>query len=146
MARLLRAFALALMLLAGAPALAADDSELHSFAVLLGLEEVDEFVAAVESIREHGELPEDFLRKREARDRGWWPGRDLCEVARGATIGGDRFQNRERRLPEARGRRWYEADLDFDCGRRGPRRLLFSNDGLIYVTLDHYETFYEVPR
>jgi guanyl-specific ribonuclease Sa len=61
-------------------------------------------------------------------------------------IGGDRFGNRERRLPEARGRSWREADIDSTCGRRGARRLVFSSDGLIEVTVDHYETFEEVPR
>ncbi len=135
---------LGLWLIGGAAA--ADAESLQSFAVLLGLEEVDEFVAAVETIRATGDLPDDFLTKGEARDEGWRPGHDLCRYVPGATIGGSRFQNRERRLPDAPGRRWKEADLDFDCGRRGARRLVFSNDGLVYVTLDHYESFYEVPR
>lgn len=93
-----------------------------------------------------GSLPARYVTKREAEALGWRPGDDLCRVARGRVIGGDRFHNRERRLPEARGRSWREADLDFDCGRRGARRLVFSSDGLIFVTLDHYESFREVPR
>jgi guanyl-specific ribonuclease Sa len=44
------------------------------------------------------------------------------------------------------GRHWQEADLDYACGRRGAKRLVFSSDGLIYVTLDHYQTFRQVPK
>jgi guanyl-specific ribonuclease Sa len=54
--------------------------------------------------------------------------------------------NREGRLPAAAGRRWTEADLDYGCGRRNAKRLVFSSDRLIFVTVDHYETFREVPR
>jgi len=63
----------------------------------------------------------------------------------GKSIGGDRFGNREGRLPEASRRSWKEADLDFKGGKRGAKRLLFSNDGLRLVTVDHYKTFSEVP-
>jgi guanyl-specific ribonuclease Sa len=70
----------------------------------------------------------------------------LCRAAPDKAIGGDRFGNREGRLPTARGRVWYEADLDFNCGKRGAKRLLWSSDGLIYVTTDHYQTFREVPK
>lgn len=125
---------------------AAAGNALDDFARLLGFARPGDFVATVESLREDRWLPDWYLRKGEARDLGWQPGSDLCDVAPEGVIGGDRFQNREGRLPDRPGRRWYEADLDFACGRRGPKRLVFSNDGLIYVTLDHYETFIEVPR
>lgn len=143
--RLLRRVALLAIVLAGAgPGMASD--ALDAFAGLLGFKAPAEFVATVESLRETGDLPEWYLQKREARDLGWRPGSDLCDVAPDGVIGGDRFQNREGRLPDRPGRRWYEADLDFACGRRGAKRLVFSNDGLIYVTLDHYESFIEVPK
>ncbi|MBM3651122.1 MAG: ribonuclease, partial [Alphaproteobacteria bacterium] len=64
----------------------------------------------------------------------------------GRTIGGDPFFNREKRLPEKAGRRWFEADLDAQCARRGAHRLVFSGDGLVFVTTDHYRTFLEVPK
>lgn len=119
---------------------------LQALATNLGLAEPSAFVATVESVRATGRLPSDYVRKAEARDLGWRPGSDLCDSAPDRAIGGDRFQNREGRLPDAPGRQWFEADLDFDCGRRGAKRLVFSNDGLIFVTTDHYESFIEVPE
>ncbi|MCH5717378.1 ribonuclease domain-containing protein [Niabella hibiscisoli] len=59
----------------------------------------------------------------------------------GRAIGGDVFSNREGGLPSAEKRKWFEADLNYKCGRRNADRLLYSNDGLVYVTYDHYKTF-----
>lgn len=123
----------------------ADGETLRSLALLLGLENRDGFAETVTTLHREGDLPAYYLTKDEARDLGWRPGDDLCRVAPGRVIGGDRFGNREGRLPDRPGRRWHEADLDFACGRRGARRLVYSDDGLVFVTLDHYETFYEVP-
>jgi len=132
-----------LALLAG-PLCAAD---LRGFAREMRLNDIDGFVATVEAIRNTGRLPTDrYLDKDDAERLGWRPGGDLCRVAPGKAIGGDRFSNREKRLPEAAGRRWTEADLDFACGRRNAKRLVFSSDRLIYVTVDHYSTFREVPK
>lgn len=90
----------------------------------------------------YGELPPNFLTKSEATALGWDSGRgNLWEVAPGAAIGGDVFGNREQRLPGETGRRWYECDIDYDGGYRGAKRIVFSSDGLIYYTEDHYETF-----
>jgi len=137
-----------LLLLVGLlPALAsADEMSLRAFAQNLGLRDLDGFVDAVTAIREGGSLPERWITKREAERLGWRPGRNLCDVADDVAIGGDRFGNREGRLPSRKGRRWTEADLDFDCGRRGAKRLVFSNDRLIFVTVDHYDSFHEVPE
>jgi hypothetical protein len=134
-----------LVLCLAAPALA-DDTALHAFAQRLGLRDIQGFVSAVEGIRETGRLPQRWITKEEAEELGWRPGEDLCDSAPGSSIGGDRFGNRERRLPDRPGRRWHEADLDFACGRRGARRLVWSSDGLIYVTIDHYDSFVPVPR
>lgn len=94
----------------------------------------------------NGSLPRQFVTKRQARALGWKPGTDLWSYPElyGKSLGGDVFQNRERKLP-GKGRIWREADLDFKGGRRGPKRLIFSRDGLRYVTVDHYSTFREVP-
>lgn len=91
-------------------------------------------------------LPPQFVTKREARRRGWQPGTDLWSSPEllGMSLGGDVFRNRERKLPDGR-RVWREVDLDYKGGRRGPKRLMFSNDGLRHVTVDHYSTFREVP-
>jgi hypothetical protein len=124
---------------------AGGEAEVAAFARQLRLRDVDGFAEAVAAVRATGRLPRRYVTKDEAEDLGWRPGSDLCDSAPGSSIGGDRFGNRERRLPQARGRRWFEADLDFACGRRGAKRLVWSSDGLVYVTTDHYETFREVP-
>ena len=90
------------------------------------------------------QLPGKFITKRQAQQTGWRPGRDLWTVPtlRFKSIGGDHFGNREGRLPRGD---WREADLDYQGGHRGTKRLLFSRDGLRRVTVDHYQTFVEVP-
>jgi ribonuclease T1 len=92
-------------------------------------------------------LPPKFVTKSLAKKKGWRPGRDLWSYnqLKGMSIGGDFFNNREKQLP-ARGKTWHEADLDYKGGHRGVKRLLYSNDGLRMVTVDHYNTFTEVPR
>lgn len=91
----------------------------------------------------YGHLPSNFIKKEDAEDAGWkTEGLDLDEACPGKSIGGDRFSNREKRLPTARGRTWYECDIDYRGGRsRGAKRIVYSNDGLIYYTGDHYRTF-----
>ena len=138
-------WALILCVLLAASA-AADESRLRAFAREVGLADAGGFVETIESLDRTGRLPPRYAAKKEAEALGWKPGSDLCRVAPGRAIGGDRFGNREKRLPEASGRRWYEADLDFACGRRGAKRLVYSSDGLRFVTVDHYESFREVPR
>lgn len=63
---------------------------------------------------------------------------------RGKSLGGDRFGNYAKKLPDGR-RKWREADLDYRGGRRDPKRLIFSTDGLRVVTVDHYQIFREIP-
>ncbi len=89
----------------------------------------------------YGRLPENFITKDEARKLGW-DGGGLESFAPGMCIGGDRFGNREGLLPDAPGRTWTECDIDTQ-GRssRGAKRIVFSNDGLVYYTHDHYESF-----
>ena len=90
----------------------------------------------------YGTLPDNFITKGEAFALGWEPREgNLWEVAPGMSIGGDRFGNRERRLPEKAGRQYYECDVNYQGGFRGPERIVYSNDGLVFYTPDHYETF-----
>ena len=89
----------------------------------------------------YGELPSNFITKNEARELGW-EGGSVQRYKEGAAIGGDKFGNREGILPKANGRQYYECDIDTDGkNSRGAKRIVFSNDGLIYYTEDHYETF-----
>lgn len=89
-------------------------------------------------------LPDKFVTKAQARKAGWRPGRDLWSVKalKGSSMGGDRFGNFEGRLPKGQ---WREADLDYQGGKRGGKRLVFSKNGKRFVSVDHYETFTEVP-
>ena len=92
-------------------------------------------------LRTYGELPDNYITKDEARDLGWTGG-SLENYAPGKCIGGDRFGNREGLLPEADGRTWTECDIDtLGANSRGAERIVYSNDGLIYYTDDHYESF-----
>ena len=118
--------------------------ELSAFAERLGLRDVGGFVETVQSLRESGRLPPRYVTKAEAQARGWHGG-GLCGVWPDHVIGGDRFNNFGGQLPGNPGRVYREADLDADCRGRGPKRLIFSNDGLIFVTVDHYNTFTPVP-
>lgn len=89
----------------------------------------------------YGHLPDNFISKKEAQDLGW-PGGSLEPYAPGMCIGGSRFGNYEGLLPDAEGRRWTECDIDtLGAKSRGAKRIVFSNDGLVYYTADHYESF-----
>ena len=90
----------------------------------------------------YGELPPNFIRKEDAKALGWdSEDGNLWDVTEEMSIGGDRFGNREGPLPEADGRMWYECDVNYAGGFRGAERIVYSNDGLIYYTADHYESF-----
>lgn len=92
-------------------------------------------------IHTYGHLPGNFVTKEEARAAGW-EGGGLDDVLPGMCIGGDRFGNREGLLPEAKGRSWTECDVNtLHAKSRGAERIVFSNDGLIYYTGDHYDSF-----
>ncbi len=94
-------------------------------------------------IYKFGGLPRNFITKKEALALGWdAKGGNLWQVTDKKSIGGDRFSNREKKLPSADGRKWFECDIGYRGGRRGAQRIVFSNDGLIYYTPDHYENFY----
>lgn len=92
-------------------------------------------------IHTYGCLPENFITKKEAEDLGWTGG-SVQKYKKGAAIGGSVFGNYEGLLPKKKGRTYYECDIDTNGkSSRGAKRIIFSNDGLIYYTDDHYETF-----
>ncbi|MBR0386110.1 MAG: ribonuclease, partial [Erysipelotrichaceae bacterium] len=92
-------------------------------------------------IHTYGHLPGNFVTKSEARKAGWTNG-SVQKYLPGKAIGGDVFSNREGYLPDKKGRVYYECDIDTDGKKsRGSKRIIYSNDGLIYYTPDHYETF-----
>ena len=92
-------------------------------------------------IHQYGELPQNFITKAEAQKLGWTGG-SLEKYAPGKCIGGDNFGNYEGLLPKKSGRKYTECDIDtLGASSRGAKRIVFSNDGLIYYTDDHYATF-----
>ncbi|MCF0146682.1 MAG: ribonuclease [Eubacterium sp.] len=93
-------------------------------------------------IHKFGKLPSNYITKDEAKALGWNSKEgNLWDVAPGKSIGGDYFGNREGLLPEKEGRDYYECDVNYKGGYRSSERIIYSNDGLIYYTEDHYETF-----
>ena len=90
----------------------------------------------------YGHLPDNYVTKREAQDMGWTGGGVERYTGEGTAIGGSRFGNYEGLLPEAKGRSYTECDIGTVGGSsRGAKRIVFSNDGLIYYTEDHYQSF-----
>lgn len=127
----------ALMFAACAPATVVDaeESDAGSGVLLTSKDEVAAY------IRDNGCLPDNFITKAEARELGW-NGGSLEPYAPGMCIGGDRFGNYEGLLPEKGGRTYYECDIDtLGAETRGAKRIVYSSDGLIYYTEDHYESF-----
>ena len=89
----------------------------------------------------YGHLPSNFITKKDAEKLGWQGG-SLEPYAPGKCIGGSHFGNYEGILPEKEGRTYTECDIDtLGADKRGAKRIVFSNDGLIYYTEDHYESF-----
>ena len=83
--------------------------------------------------------------KKIAKRSKWKPDKgNLADVLPGKMIGGDEYINDQGKLPAANNRPWYEADFNYHGGFRNDCRILYSNDGLIFVTYDHYKTFYEI--
>lgn len=121
--------------------LATDPQALAAFAERSGLRDVSGFVGTVQNLRATGHLPPRFVTKEEAAAHGWHGG-GLCTIWPGHAIGGDLFTNAGHPLPR---RIYREADLDETCSSRGPKRLIFSDDGAIWLTPDHYRHFISVP-
>ncbi|MGN0424997.1 MAG: ribonuclease domain-containing protein [Acetatifactor sp.] len=110
-------------------------AHLDEYGTYTGKEDVAEY------LHTYNNLPENFITKKEAEELGWTGG-SLEEYAPGMCIGGDRFGNYEKLLPVKKGRIYYECDIDtLGAKKRGTKRIVYSNDGLIYYTEDHYESF-----
>ncbi len=107
---------------------------------------INTFDGVANYLRQHdGQLPCNYITKKQAERLGWESSKgNLTEVAPGKSIGGDTFSNREGLLPKASGRKWHEADINYTSGFRGADRILYSSDGLIYKTTDHYQSFQQI--
>ena len=106
-----------------------------------GFDGADVYIACL------GKLPDYYVSKFDAKEAHWNSKKgNLSTVLPGKMIGGDRYKNADKKLPDDLGRIWYEADIDYEQGYRNDSRILYSNDGLIFATYDHYHTFYEVQQ
>ena len=95
-------------------------------------------------LRNYGVLPANYISEADLRALGWDNGDSPAKYVQGkmATMGD--YQNKNGHLPQTPGRVWYEADINYYSGKRNGHRIVWSNDGLIFVTYDHYRTFIEV--
>lgn len=105
--------------------------------------EIDELTSeevVIPFVKQNGTLPSYYLTKSEAKKKGWIPSQgNLCEVLPGQAIGGDRFSNREGKLPK--GEQYFEADVNYNCGNRGADRIVFTKKGEVWLTHNHYKSF-----
>ncbi|WP_228464846.1 ribonuclease domain-containing protein [Chryseobacterium antibioticum] len=91
-------------------------------------------------VKQNHRLPDYYITKNEAKQLGWNPGKgNLCDVLPGKAIGGDKFSNREKRLPGDE--KYYEADVNYSCGNRNADRIIFTKNGDVYLTKNHYKSF-----
>ncbi len=96
-------------------------------------------------LKYNGKLPEYYISKTNAKKLGWNKNhKKLSDIAPGFMMYGGVYQNVDGHLPEKPNRIWYEADIDYSTGRRNSKRIVFSNDRLIFVTYNHYRTFIEI--
>ena len=107
----------------------------------LGMDGADAYIVRF------GRLPNYYVSFEEAEDAGWRSKKgNLNKVLPGKMIGGAIYKNKDGKLPRSSGRVWYEADINYDGGYRNRQRILYSNDGLMFVSYDHYQTFYEITN
>ena len=104
------------------------------------IDELTEERKVIDYVKANKQLPDYYLTKSEARNQGWIASKgNLCDVLPGRAIGGDKFSNREKTLPK--GEQYFEADVNYNCGNRNADRIVFTKNGDVYLTKDHYRSF-----
>lgn len=106
----------------------------------VSIEKLTEEKTVISYVKQNHKLPDYYITKREARNQGWDPSKgNLCEALPGRAIGGDKFGNREGRLPD--GDKYFEADVNYQCGGRNADRIIYTKNGDVYLTKNHYKSF-----
>lgn len=101
---------------------------------------ITEEKTVINYVKQNHKLPDYYITKKEAKSLGWNPSKgNLCEVLPGKAIGGDTFGNREGNLPK--GEKYFEADVNYHCGNRNADRIIFTKNGNVYLTKNHYKSF-----
>ncbi|MGG5208484.1 ribonuclease domain-containing protein [Chryseobacterium sp. MIQD13] len=104
------------------------------------IDQLTEEKTVINYVKQNHRLPDYYITKNEARKLGWNASKgNLCEVLPGRAIGGDKFGNRESQLPQ--GEKYYEADVNYSCGNRNADRIIFTRNGDVYLTKNHYKSF-----
>lgn len=117
----------------------------ESGALRLSLASNTDFDDLSKYVKANGKLPGHYITKAQAKALGWVSKQgNLADVAPGKSIGGDVFRDDKGHLPAAPGRIWYEADVAYSGGYRNTDRLVYSSDGLIYKSTDHYLTLHKL--
>ena len=104
------------------------------------IDQLTEEKTVINYVKQNNHLPDYYLTKNEAKKSGWNPSKgNLCEVLPGKAIGGDTFGNREGQLPKKE--KYFEADVNYQCGKRNGDRIVFTKSGDVYLTKNHYKNF-----
>ncbi|KIC63524.1 ribonuclease domain-containing protein [Chryseobacterium taiwanense] len=104
------------------------------------IDQLTEEKTVISYVKQNHQLPNYYITKNEARNQGWNPSKgNLCDVLQGKAIGGDKFGNREGKLPK--GQKYFEADVNYHCGNRNADRIIFTQNGDVYLTKNHYKSF-----
>jgi hypothetical protein len=104
------------------------------------IDELTKENTVINYVKQNHQLPDYYITKNEAKKSGWNPSQgNLCEVLPGKAIGGDYFGNREGKLPK--GVKYFEADVNYNCGNRNGDRIVFNKNGEVYLTKNHYKSF-----
>ncbi|WP_241676875.1 ribonuclease domain-containing protein [Chryseobacterium sediminis] len=106
----------------------------------VSIDQLTEEKTVISYVKQNHKLPDYYITKNEARKQGWNPSQgNLCDVLPGKAIGGDKFGNREGRLPD--GEKYFEADVNYHCGGRNADRIIYTQNGDVYLTKNHYKSF-----
>ncbi|MCE4067596.1 ribonuclease N [Chryseobacterium gleum] len=106
----------------------------------ISIDQLTEEKTVISYVKQNHRLPDYYITKNEARKQGWNPSKgNLCDVLPGKAIGGDKFGNREGRLPD--GEKYFEADVNYHCGGRNADRIIYTRNGDVYLTKNHYKSF-----
>ena len=112
--------------------------------ITAGTATIDGTSGADWSIKYNRNLPNYYVTQKRAKECGWKQKKSPSNFIPGKMIGGDIYDNDDNRLPDGDGRIWYEADINYRKGHRNGQRIVWSNDGLVFASYDHYKTFYEI--
>ncbi|OWR12966.1 ribonuclease domain-containing protein [Chryseobacterium sp. VAUSW3] len=117
-----------------------DNQERNSSTQSGDIDNLTEENLVIDYVKANRKLPDYYITKGEARSQGWVASKgNLCDVLPGRAIGGDKFSNREKTLPT--GAQYFEADVNYNCGRRNADRIVFTKNGDVWLTHDHYKSF-----